>query len=629
MENRFTVLNAAETPEFRQKFKIVFAVLLIIFSLLLIRLWYLQVIKAQEMKERSESNSVRFRKIEALRGVITDRNGVVLADNLPSFDVVYMPSAAKEHERMLERLQIMYRRKNLQIDLNQQIPKDARPYLPVRLEKNVGMEKIAIVEANSVDLPGLFIDVFPVRLYPKGEITASLLGYTGEVCKDDLESGRADYALGDIAGKYGVEQVLDSYLRGRNGAELLEVNVHEKEIKNLGRIDPLPGYNVIMTIDAELQKAAWQGLAGKAGAIVALDPRDGAVLAMVSTPSFDPHLFNLGIAGAEWNKLINNPLSPMTNRVVSGQYPPGSTYKLIVAAAGLEEGIINPHTKFFCDGTFTMGSRTFRCWKKGGHGHVELHRALVESCDVYFYNVGRLLGPDKIAKYATLFGLGKASGIDFPNEKSGIVPSEQWKIARMKQPWLPGETISIAIGQGYNLLTPLQLANAYAAFSNGGTLWQPYLIQRIETIDHKPYKEFRPVKKGVLPLNKETFELLSSALWGVVNEEGGTGRAARVLQVDVCGKTGTSQVIGLPQDPRARRDKRILDIHKDHALFVAYAPAKNPEIVIAVVVENAGGGGAVAAPIARQILEAYFRKDEPKDEAAIMARRPREDIANP
>lgn len=619
MESRFTGLNAPETPEFRQKFKVVFSVVLIVFSLLLIRLWYLQVIKAAELRERSESNSVRFRKILPMRGIITDRNGVVLADNLPSFDVVYMPGTTEDNENLVSRLQILYARKKMQIDLSKQYSKKARPYMPVKLERNVGMEKVAIVEANSVTLPGIYVDVSPMRLYPQGEITASLLGYTGEVDKDDLEGGDAEYTLGDVAGKHGVEKVLDSYLRGRNGAELVEVNVHEKEIQNLGRVEPQPGNNVIMTIDSDVQKAAWMGLNGKAGSAIALDPRDGAILAMVSTPSFDPHLFNTGITAEQWRDLLQNPLAPMTNKVVSGQYPPGSTYKLIVAAAGLEEGIITPHKQFFCGGTFTMGNRTFRCWKQGGHGHVSLHRALVESCDVYFYNVGKLLGPDKIAKYARLFGLGQPTGIDFPNEKPGIVPSRQWKLAKMKQPWLPGETISIAIGQGYNLLTPLQLANAYASFANGGILWQPYYVKRIETFDGKKHKEFKPVKIGSLTLKKETFDFLSKSLWGVVNEEGGTGRNAMVLNADVCGKTGTSQVIGLPQDARARLAKRIRDMHKDHALFVCYAPQKNPEIAIAVIVENAGGGGAIAAPIARQMLEAYFKKQTREKKPEVIA----------
>jgi len=610
MENRFTVLNVPETPEFRQKFKIVVTVLLIIFSLLLIRLWYLQIIKVQEMREKSESNAIRYRKIQSLRGVITDRNGDILADNLPSFDVVYMPGIAKNHEQLIQRLQILYNRKNLEIDLSQQFGKTMRPYLPVKLEKNVGMEKVAVVEANSVNLPGLYIDVSPVRLYPKKEMTASLLGYIGEVGKDDLENGESEYSLGDITGKYGVEKVLDPYLRGRSGAELVEVNVHEKQMQNLGRIEAVPGYNTVLTIDTRLQEAAWLGLNGKAGAVVALDPRDGAILAMVSAPSFDPHLFNAGISAGQWKNLLNNPLSPMTNRVVSGQYPPGSTYKLIVAAAALEEGIITPQTKFFCDGTFTMGNRTFRCWKKHGHGQIELHRAIVESCDVYFYNVGKMLGVDKIAKYANLFGLGKETGINFPNEKSGLIPTQQWKLERLKQPWHPGETISLAIGQGYNLLTPLQLANAYASFANGGTVWQPYLIKRVETAEGRIIKKFEPVKTATIPLSKKTFELLRSALWGVVNEQGGTGRAAMVPNADVCGKTGTAQVVGLPQDPKARRLKKISAFHEDHALFVCFAPRDNPEIVIAIVAENAGHGGAVAAPIARKMMEIYFNIQE-------------------
>jgi penicillin-binding protein 2 len=296
----------------------------------------------------------------------------------------------------------------------------------------------------------------------------------------------------------------------------------------------------------------------------------------------------------------------MSNRAISGQYPPGSTYKLIIAAAALEEGIITPDTKFFCNGSFKMGNKTFRCWHKNGHGSISLHRAIVESCDVYFYNVGKLLGVDKIAKYAKLFGLGEASGIDLPNEKNGIVPTEQWKFARTKEPWQPGETISIAIGQGYDLVTPLQLVNAYSAFANGGTVWRPHLIKRIESIDNKTYKEFAPVKNGNLTLSKNTFDILSQALWGVVNEQGGTGGAARRLNADVCGKTGTAQVISLPENEKGRRQRKMSVFLKDHALFVCYAPLKNPEIAVAVIVENAGHGGSVAAPIARKILDAYF-----------------------
>jgi penicillin-binding protein 2 len=300
---------------------------------------------------------------------------------------------------------------------------------------------------------------------------------------------------------------------------------------------------------------------------------------------------------------------------------------LIVAAAALEEGLITPDTKFNCEGYFDFGNRSFRCWQKKGHGHISLHRAIVESCDVYFYNVGKLLGVDKIAHYAKLFGLGDVTGIDLPNEKGGLIPTKQWKLARMKEPWQLGETISISIGQGFNLVTPLQLVSAYSSFANGGTIWQPRIVKDIETSDGRIYKNFLPQKKGTLPLSEKTLDFLTHALWGVVNEPGGTGRAAARPNADVCGKTGTSQVVGLPQNEKARREKKIGVLQRDHALFVCFAPMKNPEIAIAVVVENAGHGGSVAAPIARKILDAYFEaKKKAKPSQTVVQIQPAADL---
>lgn len=604
MANRHNLLNGPEPAEFRQKIKIVVVLVLVALTVLVVRLWYLQVIKGDEMKQKSENNSVRFRKILPLRGLIMDRNRQVLVDNRPSFDIVYMPRKGKRSDIIIEKLKEFYKRSSLEFSADQSLPQ-MKPYQSVKLEKNVGMDKIAVVETNALDLPGVYIDISPIRLYLDGEILAPVIGYTGEVSKEELEKNE-EYESGDITGKHGVEKYLDSYIRGKQGAELIEVNAYGKEIKNLGRINPISGYNIILNIDFELQKAAWEALEGKAGAIAVLDPRNGAVLAMVSSPSFDPNLFNSGFSGTQWSDIVNNPLNPLSNRVISGQYPPGSTYKLIVAAAALEEGIVTPDTKFHCNGAYNFGKRTFHCWQKKGHGQVDLHKAMVESCDVYFYNVGRMLGVDKIAHYAKLFGLGKATGIDLPNEKNGLIPTRQWKLARMKQPWHQGETISISIGQGFDLVTPLQLVSAYSAFANGGTLWKPQLVNRIETTDGKIYKEFLPEKRGELPLKKETIDFLSRALWGVVNEPGGTGKAAGRPNADVCGKTGTAQVIGLPDNNKARRTKAFTGLRGDHALFVCFAPLTNPEIVIAVIVENAGHGGSVAAPVARKILDAYF-----------------------
>ena len=606
MEKHLSLRNGPEPADFQQKLKIVTALLLIIFSALLVRLWYLQVIKGDALKQRSENNSIRFLKIQPLRGLIMDKNGVVLVDNRPSFDVLYMPNKGKDHEAVIERLKNIYKSRSLELSYDQPFPKKVKPYLPVKLEKNVSMEKVAIVETNALTLPGVYVDVSPVRLYLVGEMMAPVLGYTGEISPEELEKANDEHASGDILGKQGIEKYLDTYIRGSSGAELVEVNVYDKEIKNLGRIEPVPGYNVVLTIDADLQKAAWQAFAGKPGAAVALDTRDGSVLAMVSSPSFDPNLFNNGIPYDIWDKMQNNPLNPLSNKAISGQYPPGSTYKLIIAAAALEEGIITPEQKIFCNGSFELGNRSYRCWQKKGHGYVDLHRAIVESCDVYFYTVGKMLGVDKIAQYAKLFGLGEATGIDLHHEKSGLVPTKEWKMARTKEAWLLGETISISIGQGFDLVTPLQLVNAYSALANGGTLWRPHLIKRIELTDGSIYKEFLPEKKGELGLSKKTIDIIGRALWGVVNEAGGTGSAARRLNSDVCGKTGTSQVVGLPESDKARRDKKISAFQRDHALFVCFAPLKNPEIAIVVIAENAGHGGSVAAPIARKILDAYF-----------------------
>lgn len=612
MDNPGRLCNGPEPVDYRQKLKFVIILVGIALSILLIRLWYLQVIKADELKARSENNAVRFRKIKPLRGLIMDRNKMVMVDNFPSFDVLYLPTKGVNHEFLISKIKEIYKTKSLDYSPDQPFPRNLKPYLPVRLEKNVSMEKVALLETNSIDLPGVYIEVTPVRLYKGGEMIAPVIGYTGEVSKEELEKSKDDQSPGDITGKSGIEKVLDPYVRGRRGNELVEVNVYGKVIKNLGRIDPVPGSDVMLTLDARLQKTAWEAFDGKSGAAVAMDPRDGSILAMVSLPSFDPNLFNSGIAVDEWNKLQQNPLNPLSNKAISGQYPPGSTYKMIVAAAALEEGIITPETRISCSGSFTLGNRSYRCWKKNGHGSVNLHQALVQSCDVYFYTVGRMLGVDKIARYARQFGLGETTGIEIAHERKGIVPTRDWKLTRMKEPWQPGETISISIGQGFNLTTPLQLAQSYSALANGGTLWQPHLVRRIALPDGSPGKEYQPQKKGELKLSPQTMQFLNRALWGVVNEPGGTGSAARVPDKDVCGKTGTSQVIGLPQTDKARRRQKIAVIHQDHALFVCYAPVNNPEIAIAVIAENAGGGGAVAAPIARKILNAYFenKKEE-------------------
>ncbi|MCG2740174.1 MAG: penicillin-binding protein 2 [Syntrophaceae bacterium] len=600
-------LGGYEPGQFKHRFRMLFIIVSVALSLLVIRLWYLQVIKGDELRHRSENNSVRLRKIKPMRGLIMDEDRRVLVDNQPSYDIVFIPNQTKDIRNVIEKIKALYTERSLKISALTSPSNRVKPFVPVMLERNISMEKLAVVETHALELPGVVTEVTPVRQYLNGEMTAQIIGFTGEVSREDLDRNIALHlAPGDIIGKFGIEKFLDDHLRGKNGAEQVEVNVAGKEVRSLGRIPAEPGDNVVLTINSAIQEAAWTAIGNRAGAVVVLDPRSGAVLALVSSPSFDPNLFNVGISFDDWESLSNDPRHPMENRSISGQYPPGSTYKVVVAAAALEEGLITPETSFYCNGAFQMGDRTFRCWQHKGHGNVNLHRAIVESCDVYFYNLGKMLGVDRIAYYARAFGLGAPLGIELSREKGGLIPTKQWKLSRLKEPWQQGETISIAIGQGFNLVTPLQLANMYATLANGGTLYRPQLVKQLESSDGHVIKRYGPEKQGVLPVRPQTIALINQALWGVVNEKGGTGYILKRKEEDVAGKTGTSQVIGLPQDEKARKAKRVSANFRDHALFVCFAPYRNPEIVVAVILEHAGHGGSAAAPVARKVIETYF-----------------------
>jgi penicillin-binding protein 2 len=604
-------LNSHESAPLHGRFRIMFIVVVIALSLLALRMVYLQLIKGEELRQKSEDNSIRLRKIVPIRGVIMDTHREILADSQYSFDILFVPGRIGDIQSVADRLGFLYREASLDFAHEAYTPGKLRSLVPVKLEKNISREKLAIVETHTLDLPGVSVDVVPIRRYSGGEMMAHLIGYTGEISREELDKDESEtYTPGDLIGKSGIEKYLDTYLRGVSGIEQIEVNVRGKETKVLGRDDPEPGHNVVLTIDALLQKVAWNALAGRPGAVIAMAPRDGSILALVSSPSFNSALFSGGISKQDWKKLSDDPLHPMENRVIAGQYPPASTYKMIVAAAALQEGLITPETSFQCDGFYELGNRKYRCWHKGGHGRISLHRAIVQSCDVYFYHVGKLVGVDKLAEYARRFGLGASTGITLPREKSGLIPTREWKQMRFKEPWQIGETISVSIGQGYNLVTPLQLVTAYSALANGGTVWRPRLIERIEDVDGHVIKAFAPEKTSVVPISANVIEQLKKALWGVVNEEGGTGRAARRREADVAGKTGTAQVIGLPDDEKARKVKFISSRYRDHALFVCFAPVDNPEIAIAVIMENAGHGGAAAAPVARKILDAYFDRKE-------------------
>lgn len=598
------LINGNEGTELRVRFRYLLVAVLVAMTVLGVRLWYLQIIKGEEFRERSESNSLRFRKLRAFRGLIMDARRQVLADNHPAFDLVYVPNRVVDIRKVVDKLEELYEKRGLKIDRDLLPSGKTRPFIPVCIERNIGPEKIAVVEAHALDLPGFVVEVNPVRRYVEGEVMAHLIGYTGEISQEELaQEDMEDFTAGDTVGKAGIEKYLDGYIGGRTGIEQVEVNVVGRVVKSLGRIDPVAGHNVQLTIRADLQKTAWDALGGRAGAVVAMDPRDGSILAMVSSPSFDPNMFNKGISRNDWKNLSRNPLCPLENRAVSGLYPPGSTYKVVVAAAALGEGIIDGETRFFCNGSLTLGDHSYRCWQRHGHGWCRLHRAVVESCDVFFYNLGKLLDVDRLAWYAKQFGLGSTTGIDLPREKPGLIPTKAWKQARLKQNWRMGDSIPVSIGQGYNLVTPLQLAVAYSALANGGVVWRPRIIDRIESLEGKVIKTFPPEKRGVLPLDASQLGLIRRALWGVVNESGGTGRAASKPDGEVAGKTGTSQVVSMPRDGVR---VKTLARREDHALFVCFAPYRAPEITVAVIVEHGGHGGSAAAPVAKKVIDAFM-----------------------
>lgn len=613
MQELHTRLSERQSLEFQRRFNILLLIITVAMCCIVIRLVYLQLVKGEEFLNKSENNSIRLRKIRPARGLIFDVNHEVLVENEPSFDLLFAPNRRKDVVPVMSRLKELYAGRAMTFSTDLAQAAKARPFAPIRLERNASREQVALVETNIIDLPGVFVEVTPSRHYHDSEMISHVVGYTGEVTEKELENGSgSDYGAGDVVGKYGIEKYLDVYLRGKNGAEQVEVNVLGKKVKVLGRKEPEPGYNVVLTLDAFLQRTAWEAMKGKVGAVVVMDTRNGAILSLVSTPSFDANVFSGGISFAEWEKISTDKAHPMENRALAGQYPPGSTYKLVVAAAGLQEGLITPEKTILCNGAYELGNRVYRCWQKKGHGTVNLHRAIVESCDVYFYNLGKMLGVDAIARYSRQFGFGKLTGVDLPREKRGLIPTKDWKVKRFGEPWQAGETISVAIGQGFNLVTPLQLVNAYAALANGGTLFRPHIIKRIETPDGKVLTEFGPQIINHLPLSGDNLALLNYGLWGAVNESGGTGYALKRRDEDFCGKTGTAQVVGLPEDERQRRAKRLAYEFRDHALFVCFGPYKKSEIAVAVIAENAGHGGTAAAPVARKIVDAYFSRKAKK-----------------
>lgn len=576
----------------------------VVFSLVLLRLFTLQVLQGSKYRELSEENRIRVEVIAAPRGEIRDRNGLLLADNIPSFTVTLDPydktyvDAPALLDTTITRLGVI-----LGVDplvLRDKMRREGgQSFLPVRLKRNVDRTTVAYVAEHESDLPGVDVEFEPLRRYPLGEMGSHLLGYVGEISDKEMEDpDRSEYLRGDLIGKVGIERQYERYLRGESGKRFVEVNAMGRKAALLGEKRPvLPkrGAALRLTIDANLQRAAEQAFApGARGAAVVLDPRTGEVLALASKPNYDPNEFSTGISQERWAVLSEGGNFPLFNRAISAAYPPGSTLKPFVALAGLQAGAIQPGTTFreTCNGAFQFGRRSFHCWDPEGHGTLALRDAIARSCDVYFYQLGIRLGLERLSEFMKKIKVSERSGIDLPQERRGLFPDVAWYDKHYGAGrWSRGLVLNLAIGQGEISLTPIKLAQLAALIANGGTLVRPHLIEDIEDDGRAVSGAIPPVDSlGTrIDLAPAALASIRAAMEAVVNDPKGTGYAAKVDSIRVAGKTGTAQNRG-----------------NNHALFICFAPVDNPRIAVAVMVENAGHGSTAAAPIAQKVLQAYF-----------------------
>jgi penicillin-binding protein 2 len=589
------------------------------FAILIARLFYLQVIERNEFSRLAENNCIRLQSINPPRGMIFDRNGRLLVENRPSFDLNIILKDAKPFTQTMERLS-SYVRVEPDALLSRIDRKNGfSPYKPVLLKQDIGRDALASIEVNKFDLPGVEVNVKPIRHYIRRGSSAHIIGYLSEINPDELKSDAyPDARSGDFVGKFGAEKSFDRYLRGKRGGRQVEVNATGQVVRILKTVDAQPGHNIYLTIDQRLQETTEALLSGIAGSVVAIEPATGEILAMVSSPSFDQNAFVGGLSRSQWSALISNPFRPMENKAIQGEYPPASTYKIITAIAGLEEGVIDDTTTFFCPGFLRFGDRVFRCWKKGGHGTVDIYRALEESCDVFFYQVGQKLGVDRLAWHAKASGLGAATGINLDHEGDGLIPTAAWKKRRTGISWQRGETMSVAIGQGYDLVTPLQMAVLTAAVANDGVSYKPLIVRKIETADGKMVFENKQQIERKLPASKETLAIVKRALWRVVNGKRGTARVAKLKGIEIIGKTGTAQVVGRRKNEISRNIERPAHL-KAHAWFVAFAPADDPQIAVSVMVEHGEHGSSAASPIAREIIKSHLTRNEPSKRLRVVS----------
>ncbi len=580
--------------------------LTVVFTVLAVSFWILQVVQHDKFEEMAANNHQRTLALRAPRGVVFDRDGRVLVENRHSYSI----SIVREHTKNLDRtVQLMSAVLDLPEPRVREIVERHRrepAYRPIVIVPDATLAQVAAVTARRLDfeLPDVVVEEVPTRQYPVDAMAAHLFGYVGEV-SDAQVAGGSELKSGDIVGQSGIERVYNDLLMGDDGEKRVVVNSVGREIRTLEELPPTEGKRLELTLDYDVQKAIEDAftVAGFNGSAVVLDPATGEVLGLSSRPAYDPNAFASGIDRATWATLNTDNERPLQDRAIQGRYPSGSVFKMAVAAAALEENIVDPDYKVFCPGHATFFGRSFKCWKAGGHGWIDMRHAIEQSCNVYFYTVGNMTGIDKIHKWATLLGLGEKSGIDLPGENKGLVPSPEWKRATFNEKWYSGETISVSIGQGAVAVTPVSMAVYMATLANGGTRVTPHLLKRVD--DGQGWKDVpAPAPQSKVTMNSDRLQAIRDGLWMVVNGAG-TGGRARIAGRDVSGKTGTAQVISNQGRAAARSDRDL----RDNGWFVFFAPRDNPQIAGAVLLEH-GVHGANAAAVAHHVLETFFAKKD-------------------
>lgn len=588
------------------------AIILAVMAILAARLWQLQMIRGRSFDEMSESNRIRLIRQQSSRGRILDCHGLVLAENKPSFRFSVVPAEMENPHEIVRVcspvLGLTEEKMRSLIHKSKTIPK----FLHYPIKKNVSLEQLSLVKARLMGLRGAVVEAKPYRQYPQGKTLSHVIGTLGEISPKELAKGSGfGYRVGDLIGKSGIEREYETYLRGHEGWEQIEIDARGRQLASLSRKPAVAGADVILSVDSSLQQYIEEIFIHRAGSVVAVDPDTGRILAMVSKPGFDLNLFSPSITERDWKDLNRDPLHPLENRAIRGLYAPASTFKIVTAAAALAEKTVTLEQTITCKGGLELAGQTFRCWNRYGHGKVDMHRAIVESCDIYFYKLGLKLGADRIAKYASLFGLGMPTGLGLPQELPGLIPTTEWKRRNYGTYLKNGETIAIAIGQGYVVTTPVQLAMMTAAVANEGKLLRPTIVQQIRSPQGKIIYDHAPVVRWKLPLDRELMSILHKSLRDVIEGKSGTGKKCFIPGITVYGKTGTSQVISLRDKPAD--DAQVPYHERSHALFTAYVKDRSKKIAIVVVVEHGGSGGTSAAPIARKVLAKYYGVPDPGD----------------